>query len=377
MPRRNFLFAVSTLVGAIIGAGIFGLPYTVARSGFAVGAVYIAAFSVVLMTLNLAYGEVVLRTRQKHRLVGYATHYLGGWAKPVLLFSSVVSMEGALLAYIILGGAFLHLLFGPLLGGSAFFWSLAFFGVSAAVIARGLKLVGAMEFIFDAVLVAALAGICIALFPRIAAQHLLYVGTTPGSLFLPFGVTLFALSGWVVIPELRDFFPTGARRLKSAIVLGSLIPGLLYIIFVAAIIGVSGSHATPDALSGLGASAGAVAVIGALFGLGAVGDSLIIFGHTARQLFHYDFGFAPRVALMLALAPPLVLFALGAQNFIAVLSVVGVVSALVEGSMILACYYRARRAHERTPEYSLKLSLPTASLVVLLFAFGVLAHFWM
>jgi len=38
--NKNFLYASATLIGTIVGAGMFGLPYVVARSGFLIGAVF-------------------------------------------------------------------------------------------------------------------------------------------------------------------------------------------------------------------------------------------------------------------------------------------------------------------------------------------------
>ena len=38
--RKNFLFALSTLIGTIVGAGVFGIPYVIAKSGIVPGFFY-------------------------------------------------------------------------------------------------------------------------------------------------------------------------------------------------------------------------------------------------------------------------------------------------------------------------------------------------
>jgi len=37
MRNEKFLAAVSTMIGAIVGVGIFGLPYVISQAGFFVG----------------------------------------------------------------------------------------------------------------------------------------------------------------------------------------------------------------------------------------------------------------------------------------------------------------------------------------------------
>jgi len=75
--NKNFFFAVSTLVGAIVGLGMFGIPYTVSRAGFFIGLGYLIVLGIVALLIHLMYGEVVERTRGRHRLTGYTAKYLG------------------------------------------------------------------------------------------------------------------------------------------------------------------------------------------------------------------------------------------------------------------------------------------------------------
>jgi len=41
---KNFFYAVAILVGTIVGAGVFGIPYTIARFGFFPGIFYLFFF---------------------------------------------------------------------------------------------------------------------------------------------------------------------------------------------------------------------------------------------------------------------------------------------------------------------------------------------
>jgi len=59
--KRSVLEASATLIGTTIGAGILGIPYVIAQSGFLIGLFYILFLGLVMLTLNLYIGEVVLQ----------------------------------------------------------------------------------------------------------------------------------------------------------------------------------------------------------------------------------------------------------------------------------------------------------------------------
>lgn len=370
------MLAIATLVGVIVGAGIFGLPFAVSRSGFFVGASYIFGLGLVITLIHLAYGEIILRTSGSHRLVGYATMYLGTWARPIIFISSIVTLEGALLAYTILGGKFLAILSGPWWEGSPAMWSVVFFAVGSLVVWRGLRLIGELEFILNALLIALLLALVIAASPFMKAAHFAGAGVSPGDFFLPFGITLFALSGWVAIPELREFFPGRGKGFGRAILIGTLIAIGITLLFVTGVVGTTGSATTFDALSGLAPYVGQPAVwLGAFFGLIAVATSFFVLGLGAKQLFHYDFMVPEALAWLLAFGPPFLMFLYGTQDLIAVLGIVGSLSALIEGSAILLSYLQARARGGRKPVYALNISAPFVYAMIGLLAVGTLSHF--
>ena len=66
------LGGLAVLVGTIIGAGILGIPYVVAKSGFVIGAVHIILIGIIMTIVMLYLGEITLRTKANHQLPGYA-----------------------------------------------------------------------------------------------------------------------------------------------------------------------------------------------------------------------------------------------------------------------------------------------------------------
>ena len=111
MRDKSSVLALASLIGTIIGAGVFGIPYVMAKSGIIFCLFYFLILGAAALFLHLFFGEIVLRTKKKHRLIGYTEKYLGGRAKILVSFSTIIGTIGALLAYIILGGNFLKIIF--------------------------------------------------------------------------------------------------------------------------------------------------------------------------------------------------------------------------------------------------------------------------
>lgn len=107
-----FWESVGVIGGMIIGSGMFALPYAVSVSGFW-GAIIGAALAFfAALSIHLVYGEVVVNTREKHRLPGYAKLYLGTLVGNLSKLASILGFNAVLLIYGALGGFFLSLIFG-------------------------------------------------------------------------------------------------------------------------------------------------------------------------------------------------------------------------------------------------------------------------
>ena len=69
---RRFLLPTGLLAGAIIGAGVFALPYLFLQSGFAVGGAALVFGTSAAVLIHLLYADLMIRTSGEHRFVGYA-----------------------------------------------------------------------------------------------------------------------------------------------------------------------------------------------------------------------------------------------------------------------------------------------------------------
>src|SRR3989344_3019773 len=131
--------AIFTLVGTIVGAGILGIPYVVAKAGVLYGLILMIIIGGAFVYLNLFAGEVILRTNGHHQLTGYAEKYLGRTGQSFMALSLFVNIYGALTAYLIGEGTTLHSIFTI---GSPLFWTFLFFLIGVLIIYKGIKATG-------------------------------------------------------------------------------------------------------------------------------------------------------------------------------------------------------------------------------------------
>ena len=232
MGNKNFFYAVSTLIGTSIGAGIFGLPYVIAHAGFLPGVFMLIFLDAIILLINLIYGEITLRTEKKHRLVGYAEKYLGKNGKVAALFCSLFILYGSILAYIIISGQFLNSLFSGYFGGNEFIYSLISFAFVSTGIYFDLRVVKRIESLMTVFLLIVMGMIFFKGMPFIKVDNLLFFNQS--QLFLPFGAILFSLGAMSAIPELEHILKSDQKKIKNAVVFGNLIPLILYIVFVSA-----------------------------------------------------------------------------------------------------------------------------------------------
>lgn len=373
--NNTFVLGLSTLLGTVIGAGIFALPYVVLKSGVLPGVFYFLLLGGVMALVHLCFGEICLRTTGKHRLIGYAQTYIGSAGKILVTISTLVGTIGALLAYIILGGVFLEMLAGRFFHLPAYAFSLVFWGILSFFVFQSMRAIAKAELIMNAVLFGAVLLLIAFALPNVQFSNFQLVNTS--FLFLPFGVMLFSLSGASAIPEIAELFKKKQekRSLFKLIVLAFVIVAILYMLFTFGVIGVSGENTTKDALVGLQAKLGdGIVIIGALFGLLAVATSYLILGDYLKNSLVRDYRYPSFISAMIAVGIPLALFVYGFQEFISVIGIAGTVMGVLEGAAILWIFAKAKIMGDRVPEYSIRVPASLLAAVFLVLLGGAIAE---
>jgi len=365
--KVHFLEAIATLVGTVIGAGIIGIPYVVAKAGFWTGIIDIIIIGLAIMITNLYVGEISLRTKERHQLTGFAKIYLGKWGKRLMAFSMVFGVYGALIAYTIGEGEALSAVFG----GSPFIYSIIFFAIMSLLIFTDLKMIKRVEIFLASIFLLIVILIGIFSFSSINLSNLATFDLS--KIFLPYGVVLFAFLGAAAIPEMEAELIKEKKKLKKAIIIGSLIPLVVYLLFAFFVVGVTGKATTEVATIGLGQIVGPEMIIfGNVFAMFTMATSFLTLGLALKWMYAYDYNMNKSLSWFITCTIPLVAFLLGVKNFIQTIGIVGGLAGGIEGILIILMINKAKKKSGSRPEYSITTHWLLSSALIALFVFGIL-----
>lgn len=375
MRDKKFWLALAVLIGTIVGAGIFGIPYVISRSGLFPGLFYFLILGGAVLLLHLFFGEIVLRTKEKHRLIGYSEKYLGNFGKILVTISTVLGITGVLLAYLILGGKFLEIIFSPFLNLSSFQFSLIFWLILIYFVFKGMKLIAPAEIFTNSAFFLIIFIIFCFLLPKFNLQNFNLIDLK--YIFLPYGVIMFSLAGFVAVPEIGDILKTPEERkiLKRVIISASAIVIILYLFFSLVVVGVSGKDTSQDALSGLVPFLGQkIIILGAIIGVITLADSFLVICLYLKNALIYDYHFPKIFAFFISSFLPLILFLIGIREFISVIGFVGTILGMIEGIVILLIFSKIKKLGDREPEYSLKVPQFLLYILGAIFIFGAISQ---
>lgn len=363
------------MVGTAVGAGIFALPYVFAQAGVLIGLGYVFGLGSVLALVNLAYGEVALSTDGDHQFVAYVERYLGKRWKVIATFTICVGFYGALSAYAVEVSNLLYGLLGNWLPFTRLQLGLIYFGLVSSALGVGLRAVTVIEKIMMVIMLALVSTLVIIGLPHITMSN--YQAVNTAGLFLPYGVVLFALAAASAVPDMKAVLTQRLSGLKKAILIGSIVPIVIYAIFATVAIGITGTNTTESAVVGLGAVLGPWALmIGSVFGCVTMTTSFLILGLVLREMYQFDFKISPTLAWAATIIPPLLMLIFNWLSFIEILGISGALVGGLEGIMIMHMHRRLRIVHHRSSEFTVTQSSILHALTYLIFIGGIVYEGW-
>jgi tyrosine-specific transport protein len=370
--RPSMLFAaIATLTGTIIGAGILGLPYVFSKAGFWIGLIDLIVLGLIALLINLYLGEIILRTKTVHHLPGYAEKYIGKKGKYLMFISSLIFLYGALIAYTIgEGEALSFVLFGSL--NFSMVMSMIFFFVMLPIAYYGIKALEKGETIGLIAVSTIILAIFIYFISKINLNNFSFVSPNPIMWFMPYGAILFAFMALSALPEVREELKGQEKKMKKAIIIGSLIPIALYILFVVAVFGFAGQNTPEIATIALGRLPSILAIFTMFTAFCALGIAL-------KELYVFDFKVKHDEAFALAFFPAfviiLLIMLLNFVNFVKIISLIGGISGGLAGILVLFILRKAKKTGQRKPEYSIPLNWPIIIILSLIFIAGIVYQF--
>lgn len=368
-PNVSWWRALGMAIGSTLGVGVFGLPYAFAKSGFLLGAIELIIVSSLLGVLSFMFAEVVLQTPGVHRVVGYVDMYLGRFWARVMTVDFTLAVWAAIVAYLIIGASFLHALFLPLVDIPSLFFSGFLLAFVFFLTHNGVRAFARFELPLMLLLFVLFAALLVRAAPEIRLTNLLPLHFD--QMFVPYGVLIFALTGFGVVPSLKALL--GKRqenRLPHILLLSRVFLGLLYILFALAVVGVTGASTSEMPFEALAPVFGTGFLVFASL-LGVV-TTLSIFSSLSLQLneiFSIDLRLPRLLSSLLTFGPPAAVVALGWTDFIRLLQFTGATFGILTMLLLLVVYEVLRR----DPVCALRRCLRVPRWVSVLIALTLLA----
>jgi tyrosine-specific transport protein len=372
---KNYLLALATLMGTIIGVGLFTMPFVINKSGIIPLFIYMAVLVVVQYFLHLLFAEIILSTKTKHRLPGFVEKYINKKGKKLAFLVEIIGSYGSALAYIIIGGLFLHQLFNPYLGGSIFIYSTVIFAAVSLIAFFDIKMIAGAELVLTSFLIIAIGLITWRGFGHIQLAN--YHLVEWKNILLPYGPIFFAVGGGAAIPEVCRLLTYEKEKIKSVIAWGTFIPAALMLIFVLVILGITGANTSADTLAGLSLILNdGIITFSLIFGLLAIITSYMITAQATEEIYQWDFKLNNKLAWFLACFIPYFLYLIGWTNLIKVISFTGSVTGGLAGIILIWLVFKVKAKPEQASAIKSKLTKPMAYFLSMLFVLGLIYEIW-
>jgi len=367
---KKYWQSVAVMMGYIIGVGMFGLPFITSKTGVVLFFFYLFFLGLIQYFVHLVYANMIIATKEYHRLPGYVNIYLGRAGKHLVFVSKLLGNYGALLAYIIISGIFLYELLGDSFGGTPFIYASLIFFLEAIIVLFGMKLIAKVELymsvlLFLVVFIIAFKSLSFSSFSNFQIFNWRY-------LFLPYGVMLVALDGSSTLPMVAKIINRHPEKFKSIIRTSMSLAILVIVIFVLSIIGISGNETSQDALSGIKPIINHGVIRFALtFGLFSMLTSVLGVAESLRETFIWDYKINRRLSWFLAVAIPYVLYCIGLDSLIIVIGLSGSLAGGFSAIMLIFAFMHMRAQKHNLSMFKHAVSDNFFYFIIFLFVSGI------
>jgi amino acid permease len=341
---REFILPTSILAGTIIGAGIFSLPYVFLHAGTGLSFFFLALFGLIYSIVHLMYADIVIKNGNVHRFAGLAKIYFGYFGYWFSILMTIVEMFFVLAIYLILSSSFVSLIF-PVVPVA--FQVIIFWWLGSLIIFSGTKKIAVFEYLAVLAIMVAVAVVVWKGFPGFFEKPFIFASDSWASWLLPFGALLFSLSGRPSIPTVTHYCEKNglsAGYSKRAIIWGTIVPILVYGLFVIGASGIS-KVITSDSITGIVSSLSSVSLVVSLAVLGSVSliSSYFAVGLDVVNSLKYDLNFSPKFAAFLVILLPLMIYFSNIGGFIALVEIAGGIFVGLEGIFIVAMWSKMKK----------------------------------
>ena len=276
-----------------------------------------------------------------------------------------------MLAFMLVGGDFLYILVSPFFGGSILWYQVAIAILAGILTLRGVKKMAKIELVVMGVLLFLFLSIILISLPSIQWHNVSEIHWS--NWFLPYGVILFALSGYGIIPEVKEVLGNRWQRdFSHTVITGKVTIVSLYAFFTLAVVGVTGALTTALPFSCLALIFGKLfAIIGALLGSFVAVSVSSAASIELQDIFRFDYRLPQKAAWFLSSIFPIALLFLGINKFVDLIGFLGGIFGGIMGIIIVVTYEKMRRHLKIKKHFCFNAPTVVSGLIILVFFAGI------
>lgn len=237
--QAKLIGGILLIIGTSIGAGMLGLPIAAAQLGFPGSIIMLVTCWVVMLACAFLILEINLWLPQNNNLISMAKLTIGPIGQVVAWVSYLMLLYSLLCAYIA-GGSdlFRNLLLMANIYLPTWLGSLLFTLIFGAIVYAGMSSVDKTNRVLMVAKFVTFFMVIILLIPFIATDRLMHGSLQHMGSMSAITVTTAAFGWATLVPSLRTYFAGDLKKLKIAVVIGSAVPLICYIIWDMVIMGV-------------------------------------------------------------------------------------------------------------------------------------------
>lgn len=242
--NSKLLGGILLIVGTTIGGGMLALPLATSPAGFWNASLLLIICWIIMTLSAFLILEVNLWLPPNSNLISMAKATLGKPGQIIAWASYLLLLYSLLAAYVAGGGDFFqHLLSLVGINLSAWLASLLFTVILGFIVYQGIRIVDYMNRGLMTGKLALYLLLVLAILSFTSLSNL--DGGEPKYLTASITVVVTSFGFAIIVPSLRTYFDSDVKKLRTAILMGSLIPLFCYLLWLIAIMGVlprSGEH---------------------------------------------------------------------------------------------------------------------------------------
>ncbi|MDJ0651623.1 MAG: aromatic amino acid transport family protein [Simkaniaceae bacterium] len=392
MYRNKTLGSILLVGGTSIGAGMLALPLTTGAGGFLPSTLlFFIAFAFMLLSLFYLMEATLMSGKVNANLITICKEHLGpigefsAWLSFLLLLYSVaaayLSGGGSLIADVISAGSKYNV--------SANIGIFIFLLIFGCIVVFETKAVDAINRICMVGLVVCFVLLLIFVTPHVEWEH--YRGGKPHYLWAAVPVVVLSFTSHIIVPSLRNYLDGNVAKLKKALLVGSLIPLVFYLVWEFLIMGMlplTGKYGlekiggAPHPVAGLTDALNVmlgmpwIAIVVGLFSFFALvtsffGVALSLYDFLADGLRIQKTVKGKALLLFLMFIPPLLFALFYPSGFVTALGYAGVFVAILYGLLPAFMVWHGRYSEKRKEKFRVFGGKPLL-LIMLIGSFAII-----